>query len=457
MNKPIEVIGSLSHELLFEVVRACANLPRVREEVLKNHDNNLWWPISVKDWRLRMVIAGWSTRVSYKMISSYRLVVDRVIQVGYSRLCKMPQPTLRKLIMPIGLFTIRFRYLKSLNEFVKKLEGEYKSPLEIPNDDLIELFTSRVEGAQYKVAQCSVLYAKGYHCGIFPVDSGMKDMLGPCLGLHLPKGGRAHEIMRKRIEKILAAHQEEYYDLAMATGYDRLAIPKGVAPTWWVHLVLIYFKRLYCNNRRPELCPLRSLKCEKLIGSMCDHTTPKLGGYHNVVLEGIDQVGKTTLATELAKLGYRVVHSPYNPSHTDIKQHYQALIDAASEPTVFDRSFISEMAYGLTLRGQSRLSNHDFVELLKLFTKRSCVVLYLTDDIDLIRIRIQSHSEEHSPIANHLEELAAEYEKCISQVAVYLPTIRIKPSIVPKAQMVSHILKSIEYEYPSNHHRKCIT
>jgi hypothetical protein len=67
-----------------------------------------------------------------------------------------------------------------------------------------------VKGAGYKVAQCAILYAKGYHCGIFPVGSGMKDMLGPCIGFELPKGALAHNIMRKQIEHLLNARSTDY-------------------------------------------------------------------------------------------------------------------------------------------------------------------------------------------------------------------------------------------------------
>jgi endonuclease III len=267
------------NDMLFNVIRTCASLEDVREEVFKNHDDNQWWPLFVKDWRLRMVVVGWSTRIHYfSMIQKYREVVFKVNEVGYEQFCRFTEGEMRKILEPLGLIKSRIQYFKSIVKFIKEYGKE--KLLEMPNDDLIELIKRQVWGAGYKVAQCAVLYAKGYHCGVFPVDSGMKDMLGPCIGFHLPRGPKGHEIMRKCIGKILKAHPLEYHNLALDTGYKKLKIPEKKAPIWWAHLVLIYFKRRYCNYRKYRSCPLRAdLKIGKYIGTMCDSKNPQSGVY----------------------------------------------------------------------------------------------------------------------------------------------------------------------------------
>jgi endonuclease III len=223
------------------------------------------------------------------MISTYQRVVSDARRIGYDHLCEMSDAEVREVVGPLGLYRARTQYLKSVRMFVQEQEDKGDSPLEMSNDSLIELFMRSVKGAGYKVAQCAVLYAKGYHCGVLPVDSGMKDMLGPCLGLHLPRGPIAHEIMRQRIEEILNAHPLTYQKLVLETGYGGLAIPESKPPIWWAHLVLIYFKRLYCNRRDPQNCPLRaSPRIGKCMGSMCDRRVPQSGGYQYVVVEGID-------------------------------------------------------------------------------------------------------------------------------------------------------------------------
>ena len=247
----------LSEATFFRALTTCAELPDVREEVFRNHDDNQWWPRSVEDWRLRMVLAGWSTRVSYTMISTYQSVVSQAAGIGYERLCRLGDERLYDLVGSLGLFSARKQYLQSLRCFIDTLDTD-SEPLALPNDTLISRMAKEVKGAGYKVAQCAVLYAKGYHCGILPVDSGMKDMLGPCLGLQLPRSSIAHEVMRKHVERLLNDAAERTCDLARNTGYADLDLPADAAPIWWAHLVLINFKRHYCNRRSPADCPPQS-------------------------------------------------------------------------------------------------------------------------------------------------------------------------------------------------------
>jgi len=270
MTKEANLAEALTNDTLYKVLRVCGSLPDVSVEVKKNHENNLWWPISIKDWRLRMVIAGWSSRVSYNMISTYQRVVSNVNDIGFKNLIELSESDLRNVVGSLGLFNARFEYLISISEFITKIKQINKNPLDIPNDELIELVANNVKWASYKVAQCAVLYAKGYHCGVFPVDSGMKDMLGPCIGMNLPKGALAHEVMRKSIEEILIGNKSLFNDLVQELGYSDLQIPENEPPVWWAHLVLIYFKRLYCNKHNPTTCPLRNHPdLGRYIGSMC--------------------------------------------------------------------------------------------------------------------------------------------------------------------------------------------
>ncbi len=226
-----EGLYGLSPEMLCDVLAVCAQQADVREEVLRNHDDNRWWPREVEDWRLRMVIAGWSTRVSYTMITTYQRVVPQAAHIGYENLCRLGEADLYNLVGSLGLFTARRQYLRSICAFIDDLDRD-SDVLDGANDLWIDEIARKVKGAGYKVAQCAVLYAKGYHCGIFPVDSGMKELLGPCLGLQLPKSPIAHEIMRKCVEHSLNSSPCRYYDLAQASGYAGLDLPVDTAPVW---------------------------------------------------------------------------------------------------------------------------------------------------------------------------------------------------------------------------------
>jgi endonuclease III-like uncharacterized protein len=274
MIRESEIIG----DRLFEIVKICASLSSVRYDVLRNHDDNQWWPLAIDDWRLRLVVAGWSTRISYNMISTYQAVIYRTQSIGYDRLCTVSDEELASIVTPLGLVHSRLEYFRSVHNFLKQSGIEERTIVETNNDVLIELLAESVKGAGYKVAQCAILYAKGYHCGIFPVDSGMKDMLGPCIGFELPKGAMAHNVMRKQIEHSLNERLTDYIALAHQLGYGHLSLPKDQAPTWWVHLVLIYFKRRYCNKHESQACPLRSDRnLGPYIGTMCDRHNPYPG------------------------------------------------------------------------------------------------------------------------------------------------------------------------------------
>lgn len=250
--------------LVFDVVRRVAALPEVRAAVEANHDDNRWWPTSVVDPRMRMVVAGWSTRISYSMIDTYAKVVAEADALGFEKLVALDDRELARLVRPLGLPTARIGYLRSLVSFV---DHEQDGVLDADPDRLIHRFAAQVRHASFKVAQCAVLYARGYHCGIIPVDSGMVTRLGPALGVALPRGPVAHEALRLVLQRCVADRAREYRQLIECNGY-RISIPATVEPTWWMHLVLIYFKRLHLNRPGRGIC-LRRPMCVEVID--CSH------------------------------------------------------------------------------------------------------------------------------------------------------------------------------------------
>jgi endonuclease III len=243
-------------ERVYSLVACAARQADVRTAVEANHDDNRWWPLSVSDWRVRMTAAGWSSRVSYSMISTYAQVVSRADQIGWSGLTGLDDTALAEIVRPLGLVNSRVSYLRSLAGFVGSAQASGTDLAGLPHEDLIRVFASGVRGAGYKVAQCAALYARGYHCGIIPVDSGMVTRLAPFLGIGLNPGPDAHEQLRHLLQAAAGSMADWYRELASALGYD-VRIPQDADPTWFVHLVLIYFKRLYLNWPGPRLCPSR--------------------------------------------------------------------------------------------------------------------------------------------------------------------------------------------------------
>lgn len=244
----------MNKEELIKAIEIMATQPAVQEAVVRSHDNNPWWPKDIKDWRMKMLIAGLSTRVSFRMLSTYIKTINDFSAYSYDGIQTMTDENLKTMLKPLGLPDARIKFVRSMSNYInnnlksKKIEN-------ISNLEMIADIAKNVAGASYKVGQCCVLYAKGYHCGIMPVDSGIKDMLAPCLGYKTGKTSIAHEIVRKQLESFTKSH--DWLEIAIKLGYDKsITLPKDKPLTWWVHLVMINYKRHFCNNRKPNECPL---------------------------------------------------------------------------------------------------------------------------------------------------------------------------------------------------------
>jgi endonuclease III len=259
-----QTISTQTAERVYSLVARAAQQPDLKAAVEANHDDNRWWPVSVGDWRMRMTIAGWSSRISYSMITTYADVVSRADALGWDALTALDDATLAWLIRPLGLTASRTGYLRSLAGLIAMSGHDLPR---IHPEQLIAVIASQVHGAGYKVAQCAALYARGYHSGIIPVDSGMVTKLAPFLGLPAGRGPRAHEELRHLLQAATSVMPGKYKELAARLGYQ-VHIPDDAAPTWFVHLTLIYFKRLYLNRPHPQLCPRRPA-CGDFISCHC--------------------------------------------------------------------------------------------------------------------------------------------------------------------------------------------
>lgn len=417
-----ERLTKLSDNAFLAVVRDCAACEDVRAEVQANYAENRWWPTSIADWRVRMLIAGWSTRVSYNHIAHYQGVVRAVSEIGWEKLVAHDDETILAIVAPLGLGASRIKYLRSLAVFVDNSDGEARV-FQRSNDDAIEDFQSMVEGAGYKVAQCAVLYAKGYHCGIIPIDSGMAEMLTPLIPQQLPTGPIRHEIIRKWMERAAVAASSELHDLAGETD-TYLGIDRQTPPTWWVHLLLIYYKRLYWNRRRLagpfRRSPVPVLEEEALLyeGEALDTAS-----FPGLVVEGLDGTGKSTVADLLTVRGYQYSHAPYEPSG-DTFDRYERQIQSMSAPAVLDRSFVSEYVYGRVRRGHTRLSLDSCLTLCEMLARRGVVVFYLDEEVDVIAARRPDFQSD----LGEINRLRREYRQFFSAAARVIPVYPIRLS-----------------------------
>lgn len=219
----------------------------LQQEAKKNFTNNLWWPSTVKDKRLRLIIAGLSTRISYSMIETYKKVINNIISIGYDNLASLNDKEKLVMIKPLGLSTTRLNYINSMIKFI----SSHSDLNNLKDDAFIKLINDEVVGASYKVAQCCLLYYKGYPCSIMPVDSGMKDVLLPCLGYPKQKSGIGHEVARLLLEDDVSRIDKKQF-----IKENNLNITEE-SFNWWAHLSLIYYKRQHCNKKDTD-CSLHN-------------------------------------------------------------------------------------------------------------------------------------------------------------------------------------------------------
>lgn len=80
------------------ILDICSSQERIREDIFKNHDDNMWWPLKVTDYRKRLLIAGLSTRISYNMIHSYQKVIDNLDNFSYDEIKNMSEEQIKDII-----------------------------------------------------------------------------------------------------------------------------------------------------------------------------------------------------------------------------------------------------------------------------------------------------------------------------------------------------------------------
>ena len=112
----------------------------------------------------------------------------------------MEDKEIAELIKPLGLTDTRIKFIKSMIAFMER-DGE--ELYEYSNEELIDKIAENVYGASFKVGECCALYFKGYHCGIMPVDSGMKEKELPCVGFEYIRCSRGNKILSMQLRKPL--------------------------------------------------------------------------------------------------------------------------------------------------------------------------------------------------------------------------------------------------------------
>ena len=145
-----------------------------------------------------------------------------------------------------------------------------------------------------------------------------------------------------------------------------------------------------------------------------------------IVIEGVDETGKTTLAEQLVELtGATLLHFGPPEGHHPLDQ-YGLVIErhARGEDLILDRFHWGELVYGPHYRGKSTLGREGFAWMEALLASRGAVTILMDGDPDKIYERVVASDDDfvrHD--RNHLEKLRQSFRKlapdCWTPLHVY--------------------------------------
>jgi thymidylate kinase len=144
-----------------------------------------------------------------------------------------------------------------------------------------------------------------------------------------------------------------------------------------------------------------------------------------IIVEGIDGTGKSSLVDFLVAKGFARYHFDYDRQTEDIFSKYANLlsINEDLDRTVLDRSFISEMVYGPTVRGFCRLSKKEYIQLLNNYSDSGCILVYLQAPKQTLLNRRINDESDIAVITDYYDQLSAGYQANIDIAKKYLRTM----------------------------------
>lgn len=162
-----------------------------------------------------------------------------------------------------------------------------------------------------------------------------------------------------------------------------------------------------------------------------------------IIVEGLDGCGKTTLITNLIKEGKQLV-IPNN----DFENFYNKYVDTfgrSSINSIMDRSFISVMVYGKVLSNKTRISEQDYLKLLKLYTKNKPSIIYLYAPQELLLERRKDDTSDRLVLLHLYKSLLEEFDYRLEQASNFMPVYKINTANYNEQQTFEQTKKLIKF------------
>lgn len=158
-----------------------------------------------------------------------------------------------------------------------------------------------------------------------------------------------------------------------------------------------------------------------------------------IIIEGLDGTGKTTLANNLLNKNYiRINNNLTSESHYD---KYVNIIKTSDINSVSDRSFISEMVYGKVLSSTTKLSEEEFINLVKLYSEYETKIIYLYASKKILLERRKDDFKDSKVIFHLYQELMDEFERRLDYISAYIDVFSINTGEKNCKQALAKIIK----------------
>lgn len=147
-----------------------------------------------------------------------------------------------------------------------------------------------------------------------------------------------------------------------------------------------------------------------------------------IIIEGPDGSGKSTLAAKISsQTGYDVVHrsQPKTQADKDRMLAEYILLISSGRNIILDRSWYSEMVYGQVMRDKSVISTSQMYALEEQLTKTGALIIYCTDDKDVLWERCQVRGEDYITDRETFDSICDKYDKLFFSPH-YVPVVTYK-------------------------------